>query len=262
MFDGCRCEVWSRAEPRCGHDATVTDTADDLAVLRASTNDLIAGLTAENWTDDDVRAPSLLPGWTRGHVLTHIARNADSITRTLAGALRGEVVERYVGGQAGRAAGIEGGADRDAATLLADLTESAETLDRTLAAVDDVGGWDLPTEKDHPAWHWLHQRLDEVEIHRVDLAGSYTADRWPSAMVIRDLPRLVDTLDDRADTAIRIEVEAAGSTTAEHVGATWTIGAGDPIEVRGPDWAVLAWLVGRPSATLGRLSATPDLRPW
>ena len=30
-------------------------------------------------SDDDVRAPSLLPGWTRGHVITHVARNADAL---------------------------------------------------------------------------------------------------------------------------------------------------------------------------------------
>ena len=38
----------------------------------------IAGLA-----DDDVRAPSLLPGWSVGHVLNHIARNADSVLRRL-----------------------------------------------------------------------------------------------------------------------------------------------------------------------------------
>ena len=40
--------------------------------------------------DLDVTAPSLLPGWTVGHVLTHLARNADSMTLALAGAERGE----------------------------------------------------------------------------------------------------------------------------------------------------------------------------
>ena len=33
----------------------------------------------------DVAAPSRLPDWTVGHVLTHLARNADSIVRVLAG---------------------------------------------------------------------------------------------------------------------------------------------------------------------------------
>ena len=38
-----------------------------------------------------------------GHVLTHIARNADSMVRVLDAAERGEVVERYPGGLAGDA---------------------------------------------------------------------------------------------------------------------------------------------------------------
>ncbi|MFM8776484.1 MAG: maleylpyruvate isomerase N-terminal domain-containing protein, partial [Actinomycetota bacterium] len=29
-------------------------------------------------TDDQCREDSLLPNWSRGHVLTHLARNADS----------------------------------------------------------------------------------------------------------------------------------------------------------------------------------------
>jgi maleylpyruvate isomerase len=240
----------------------VSDSTADLLVLRASTSDLLAGLTGEKWSDDDVRAPSLLPDWTRGHVLTHLARNADSITRTLSGALRGELVARYPGGPARRAADIEAGADRPVTQLLADVAESAEKLDRVLGAVQDADGWDLATDKGHPARHWLSQRLQEIEIHRVDLAGSYTADRWPAPLVNRGLPHLAETLAERAKTPVRVEVVADGSVTREHVGAVWTAGEGSPVEVSGPDWAVLAWLAGRPAATLGRLTATPELRPW
>ena len=57
----------------------------------------------------DASAPSLLPGWTVGHVLTHLARNADSMVRVLDAAERGEVVERYPGGMPTRNADIDGG---------------------------------------------------------------------------------------------------------------------------------------------------------
>ena len=30
-------------------------------------------------TDEQVRSPFLLPGWSVGHVLTHLARNADGM---------------------------------------------------------------------------------------------------------------------------------------------------------------------------------------
>ena len=54
-------------------------TADPL-VLIAEVDRATARLlaTARTLDDDAVRAPSPLPGWTRGHVLTHVARNADS----------------------------------------------------------------------------------------------------------------------------------------------------------------------------------------
>ena len=69
----------------------------------------------------DAALPSLLPGWTRGHVLTHIARNADSFVRLLEAAGRGEVVTQYARGVEGRNADIEAGATREWATLVDDV---------------------------------------------------------------------------------------------------------------------------------------------
>jgi uncharacterized protein (TIGR03083 family) len=42
--------------------------------------------TLAGLTDAGARRPSLLPGWTVGHVLTHLARNGDSHVRMLDGA--------------------------------------------------------------------------------------------------------------------------------------------------------------------------------
>ena len=39
--------------------------------------------TAATLDDAAVAAPSPLPGWTRGHVLTHLARNADGLGNLL-----------------------------------------------------------------------------------------------------------------------------------------------------------------------------------
>src|ERR1700676_2159002 len=91
---------------------------------------------------DDGRAtrPSGLPQWTVGHVLTHVARNADSHVRRAEGAVLGEVVDQYRGGYEGREREIAAGASRNARTLVADVRESAERLRLT---------WrDLPA----PAW--------------------------------------------------------------------------------------------------------------
>ncbi|MGH3184589.1 MAG: maleylpyruvate isomerase N-terminal domain-containing protein, partial [Streptosporangiaceae bacterium] len=74
--------------------------------------DTVAGLD-----EVGVRAPSRLHGWTVGHVLTHLARNADSHTRMLRAALRGEAVEQYPGGRQERADSIDAGAGRPASEL-------------------------------------------------------------------------------------------------------------------------------------------------
>lgn len=239
----------------------MTTSVAALTELRTSTAALLGGLEAEQWTDADVRAPSLLPGWTRGHVLTHLARNADGISRTLAGALRGEAVARYPDGWGGRNADIEAGAPRPSAELLADVRESAERLDRVFGAVADVDGWELPTE-DHPAGHYVFARWREVEIHRVDLAGAYTPDEWPATFVRYLLPALVEALPNRAPGAFRIAVAADDSVTTDLGGTVWSVGTGEPVEVSGPDWALLAWLVGRPQVIKDVLAVPPTLGPW
>lgn len=234
-----------------------------LQALRSSTADLVRDLTTTPWSDADVAAPSLCVGWTRGHVLTHLARNADGISDTLAGALRGEIVPRYPGGTDGRNAAIDDGAARPYAALVADVQDSADRLDRMFGAIGDADGWALPTEHGDPAADWVFRRWREVEVHRVDLAGGYTAQRWPALFVRTMLPVALDGLRSRVATPVRVRVSADGSTAAEQVGIERAYGeGGDPLEVTGPDWAVLAWLVGRPSAAEGALSATPRLDSW
>jgi maleylpyruvate isomerase len=239
------------------------DPIASLSALRASTAALLAGLEEERWTDDEVREPSLLPGWTRGHVLTHIARNADSINRTISGALRGEIVKRYPDGPEGRNADIEAGSGRSWAELVADVRDSAERLDRVLAAVAEADGWELPTE-DRPAGGYLRARWREVEVHRVDLAGSYGAPDWPPPFVGYMLPYLLDRLEERVRRPLRIEITTEDCRDPDLAGRHYelTAQAGDTDVVTGPDWAVVAWLTGRPQAAQGRLSATPDLEPW
>jgi hypothetical protein len=58
-------------------------------------------------------------------------------------------------------------------------------------------------------------------------------------------------------------VTPQGSVTDGLGGAVWTCGAGpDPTEVTGPDWALLAWVLGRSVATQGALNQTPELERW
>ena len=58
-----------------------TDISQSMASIAAATGRLLT--VAGTLTDAEVAEPSLLPGWTRGHVLTHLARNADGLANLL-----------------------------------------------------------------------------------------------------------------------------------------------------------------------------------
>ncbi len=172
-------------------------------------------------TDDEARRPSLLPDWTVGHVLTHLARNADSVVHRLEGAARGEVLDQYVGGAAGRADAIEAGATRSAAELLADLRSSAAAVDDLLPRLPAVT-WGRPTRTvsglEQPAAQVVSTRWREVELHHVDLGLGYLPDRWPPDLVSACLPALLGGLPGRTDPGTLL---------------AWLVGRG-PAPVPGP----------------------------
>ena len=70
-------------------------TAEHIA---AETERVVA--TAASLRNDAVLAPSLCAGWSRGHVLSHVARNADALARVCAVALTGEPGTMYASQQA------------------------------------------------------------------------------------------------------------------------------------------------------------------
>lgn len=149
-----------------------------------------------------MRAPSQLPDWSVAHLLTHIARNADSVLRRLDGARRGEVVDQYPGGRDGRAAEIAAGADRPASELIDDVVTTAAAVDAAFAvfpadAWDRLGrtvdGSELPVSQ-LPFGRWR-----EVDVHLVDLGIGLTPAGWPPALAEAWLPELLSKLADRTD---------------------------------------------------------------
>ncbi|MBV9486439.1 MAG: maleylpyruvate isomerase family mycothiol-dependent enzyme, partial [Frankiaceae bacterium] len=179
-------------------------------------------------TDERARGESLLPGWTIGHVLTHIARNADSHVRILHGAIAGEPTTQYEGGHEERTAAIEAGARRSATDLIGDIVASCTSLDHTYdemtAAAWDSHGRNAGGEV-WPCAAMPFHRWREVELHHVDLGLGYRPSDWPDDYVERELAISLRLLPERLD--------------------------------EGDRRAMLAWLVGR--------SGQPysiDLAPW
>lgn len=194
--------------------------------------------TVSHLTDVDVREPSVLPGWSRAHVITHLARNADALANVLRGAQHGEVRPQYSSLEK-RDADIEAGAGRAAASLLQDLVAACGRWEHAARGVDATHhaalGARLPDGPTFPIGKVGMFRRTEVEVHHADLAAGYSAADWP--------PDFVAALMGRR----RKELELSGAAlrwTATDTGATWTAGEGGP-EVSGEAPALLWWLLGR-----------------
>ena len=145
---------------------------------------------ARTLSEADLRAPSLLPGWTRAHVVAHVARNADAMRNVLAGARSGESRPAYASADA-REAGIEQGAGLSAAELMADLAGSAMALRAVARQLPDEA-WQFEVRMmdsaTFPAAELLTRRLVEVELHHCDLGAGYGPANWPAAFAAMDLP--------------------------------------------------------------------------
>ena len=160
--------------------------------------------TVAELSDATVRQPSRLPGWSVGHVLTHLARNADSVVRRIEAAAADRLVDQYAPGT--REAEIEAGAHRGAAELAADVLSADAAVERLFSTLPDEV-WDRPVRRSGPdggtvpARRLLYSRWREVEVHHVDLGLAYTPADWPAELVELMLPDLVAGLPGRADHA-------------------------------------------------------------
>jgi maleylpyruvate isomerase len=162
--------------------------------------------------DADVTRPSLLPGWSVGHLLTHLARNADSHVRMLEGAAAGQELEQYEGGRAEREAAIEAGAGRPAVELVDDVRVACDRLERLWATLPDYA-WDghgvNADGQRRPCVLLPFHRWREVEVHQADLGLGPSWEDWSDDYVARELPRALATVPERlGDPGARRRVTA------------------------------------------------------
>jgi maleylpyruvate isomerase len=238
------------------------EVKNSLDRIAAATDRLLA--TAGTLGDAQMREPSLLPGWTRGHVLTHIARNADGLGNLLRWARTGTEIPMYASAEA-RNADVKAGAGRSAADLAADVRESAAAF---AAGVPTLSGdaWTVLVRALHgppfPAFGALERRLSEVEIHHVDLNAGYAPGDWPEDFLIEALPRVAASFAGRED-APRCVVRPEGAKDSFRVGPEH--GGAPPVTINGQPTDVLAWLLGRDGGTRLTVAdggALPELPPW
>lgn len=210
--------------------------------------------TVDRLPDDAWGAPTHCAGWSRAHVIAHVALNAEALAGVLRGFRDGVPVTMYTS-QADRDRDIDDLAAL-AATSPAAVRERLRTSVAAFAEVADVAAG-LPegtTFERTPGGQLMRAtavpfiRLREVEIHHADLDAGYTASDWPQATAMDFLAE---------------EVRRA-SGPGFHVVATdeparWTFGSAGPDAptVSGPLAALAWWATGRdPGPVLSSTNGT------
>jgi maleylpyruvate isomerase len=225
-----------------------------LELLDSGTRRLIRSV--DSMSDEQWREPSLLPGWTRAHVVAHLTLNAEGLSAALEGVHEGRPVPMYRS---------DGARDSDIADL---ATASPSALrDRFLGSTTVIGEWveelagnlahtpieRTPGGRSFEAGFVGTMRVREVEIHHADLALDYTAADWPPEFVVL----LMESRDGADHTG---EPFVAHATDLDR---TWEFGTGGPT-VSGVGSALAWWTTGRGSGD-GLTSddgRVPRMEPW
>jgi maleylpyruvate isomerase len=215
------------------------------AEVRTAIDQLNALLTSVD--DDAARGPSGLLGWSRGHVMAHLANFSTAMTRQVDEALQGRLVEMYDGGRPARDAAIEADAATPAEELKARVATATSGL---VAAWEKVDDWSRPvSHRNGDLAATVYAGWREVAIHTVDLDLGPTSDTWSAEFCLH----LLDFLRPRVPAHTRLVLDAGD--------VRWEEGGGQVRVVQGKLTDLTAWMAGRRpvSPLVGEL---PDLSPW
>jgi maleylpyruvate isomerase len=201
-----------------------------------------------------VAGPSRLPGWTRGHVLSHLSRNADALVNLLTWARTGAETRMYAS-PSDRADGIEAGADRALPEQLADLAAAGQRFAAAAAAVPagrreftvlSAQGREIPA-REVP---WL--RVRENWLHLVDLDAGFELDDIPADIAWTLAADVAAWMSSR--TPVTAELRARDQPDSIKLGPGDETGA----VVEGTPQRIAGWLTGRVPDRAG-LTVTGDL---
>jgi maleylpyruvate isomerase len=217
--------------------ATDPQVVADLATVRLGTAFFRRALN--RLLDDELDQPSLLPGWTRRHVLAHVGYNARAIARLVDWAATGVETPMYPSPEA-RNAEIDFGATLPPEALRNLIEHSAIDL--------DVRWRDLPADRwsqrvrtaqgrDVPAAETVWMRTREVWLHAVDLDSGARVDQIPAAVGKRLIDDVHRVWSARPDSVVPTLV-------ASDAGTGWGPSHSDST-VTGSLAALAGWATGR-----------------
>lgn len=210
----------------------MTDHVHDLASVREATDRLLNAVAKLD--NASLSEESHLPGWTRGHILAHLARNADALVNVLEGRPMYESA-------AARDADIERDAGRPLEEHLADLRDSGA---RFLATSRPEQDWQRTVELRNGvtdlAANVPFRRLVEVELHHVDLNVGYELSDLPAEFADREIAFLADRWSGRPDVP-PVTLQSPDGAFVARTGGT----EGTPVTLSGTRGDLLGWLAGR-----------------
>jgi len=207
-------------------------------LVNAATSRLLGDTIAVR--DEDWPAPSRLPGWSRGHVASHLARQADGIVRLTEWARSGQRQDMYASAEQ-RDADIAAGAGRSGLALQIDLDTSAGRLNQAFDAMDDAA-WDAIVELRSgtrvPARLLPLARLLEVVVHHVDLDIGFDVDQIEETTA--------EWLLEWCAFRVQSREEFPRLDLTSDSGFTISLGsAGEPRAVSGTSANLLGWVMNR-----------------
>jgi maleylpyruvate isomerase len=207
--------------------------------------------------DGEFDAPSLLPGWTRRHLVAHVGFNARATARLVEWARTGVETPMYTS-TTQRAEEIAFGATLPVEALRNLAAHAAVHLNVEWRDLPEAA-WshEVRTAQGRlvPASETVWMRTREVWIHAVDLNNGARVDDFP--------PELIDALLDdlvkvwrrkRADDAPDITLEPIDRAAASSI-----LGSGSGLVVRGRAVDLVGWGIGRTSR--GVLTAEGEVPP-
>ncbi|CAM3560370.1 maleylpyruvate isomerase family mycothiol-dependent enzyme [Nocardioides marinus] len=236
----------------------MTDTTDLTAVHAAidalydATQRLVRSV--DTMTDDTWHGDSLLPGWTRAHLVAHLTLNAEGLAGSLEGLRQGRGVPMYPSAEA-RDHDIEELSGAAVPVVRDRLLGSVSRFADAVAAMDDqewsrridrVPGGPTFRAAAVPAMRWR-----EVEIHHVDLAVGYGHQDWPHAFAEATVDSMAARLADLSPGFRLLLTDAGRERDVGNV-------APDAPVVRGSAADTARWLSGRGDGT-GMSSEGGDL---
>jgi maleylpyruvate isomerase len=222
------------------HDQT-TDPRLQEQLLQARRGTAFFARKLNELTDAELDGGSLLPGWTRRHLVAHVGYNARAIARLIEWAATGVETPMYSSPEA-RNHEIEFGATLSPIALRHLFDHSAVHL--------NVEWRDLPADAWHhkvktaqgrivPAEETVWMRTREVWMHAVDLNNGATFRDIPAPALERLLEDITGAWKTRGtDAGLLVKVTGADSTFGNTAAA-------DPTVVTGALAGVVQWAAGR-----------------